>query len=500
MAESKKKNNLWNFIDSLEGDKVVWMIVILLILFSIVAIFSSTSLLAIQQNTTRMAIVGEQLGLAVAGLVIIIICCAIPKIGFFRVVSQLGYVLSMVPLLLLGLAAVAAKGETRWDLGLITVNKINDAWRTISLFGFQFHVFEFVKVAMIMYLAWAVNTFRNDSFFLANYLAEKYPIWKKPIVKKIAYIYFPILSVCLCIMVGSLSSTIFIGGIMFATILIGGIKVKELLPLTGIAIGLLVACIGINSCFDAGRKPFPHLDHALNRLTGEKTADKLRIIAESPSSSKEFQDALDDVKQPISAKMAIKEGGLFGKGPGKSTQRYVVPIMFEDYMFCFIVEEYGLIGGIIILILYISLLARGSIIVRNCDNLFGKTAVAGLVLLITGQAMMHIVINCDMGPLTGQTLPMVSHGNSSFLMFSIAFGIILSISKIAKRKIDRETAKAEPLVDRKINDEVSGGLNDLDQMESGFSVHDNGLAEIDGEVPVHENDIPDYGIDDHNNE
>ena len=114
--------------------------------------------------------------------------------------------------------------------------------------------------------------------------------------------------------------------------------------------------------------------------------------------------------------------------------------------------------------------------------------------------MMHIAINCDMGPLTGQTLPMISHGNSSFLMFSLAFGIILSISKMAKRKIDREAAKAEPLVDRVIKDEVSSGLDELDLMESGFEAQADGFAGPDGEAPVHENDIPDYGIDEHNNE
>ena len=188
----------------------------------------------------------------------------------------------------------------------------------------------------------------------------------------------------------------------------------------------------------------------------------------------------------FSAKIAIHEGGLLGKGPGRSTQRYVVPIMFEDYMFSFIVEEYGLLGGMLVIILYISLLARGSIIARNCDNHFAKTAVAGLVILITGQAMMHIMINCDMGPLTGQTLPLVSHGNSSFLMFSIAFGIILSISKMARRKIAREAAKAAPLVEHEETNEVESGLNDLEVLES--------------ELPVHDNDIPVYEIDDHNNE
>ena len=222
----------------------------------------------------------------------------------------------------------------------------------------------------------------------------------------------------------------------------------------------------------------------------------MKDIANEPQNSKQFQKALDKMKQPVSAKIAIHEGGLFGKGPGRSTQRYVVPIMFEDYMFSFIVEEYGLMGGILVIILYISLLARGSIIVRNCDNHFAKTAIAGLVVLITGQAMMHIMINCDLGPLTGQTLPMVSLGKSSFLMFSLAFGIILSISRIAKRKIAREAESMGSIMGdgerAGARNEMESTLEDLDEMESsGFE----GTG-----VPVHENDIPDYGIDDHNNE
>ena len=490
--EAKKKKTLWNFVDSLEGDKVVWMIVILLILFSIVAIFSSTSLLALQQHTSRMAIISEQLVISLAGLAVIMICCSIKKIGFFRILSQLGYLVSIGLLSILALKIKA---------GPIHALYLNQAWRIVSVFGFQVHVFEVVKIAMIMYLAWAVNSFRNDSFTIANLLAEKYPIWKKPIIKKIAYIYFPIFSVCVLLMVGSLSSTLFIGGMMFITILIGGISVRELIVPGVIGVGLLFGCILVNSFFDEGKKPFSHLDSALGRITGESVEDKLMIMRDNPQNSVEFQKALDDIKQPVSAKIAIHEGGFFGKGPGRSTQRYVVPIMFEDYMYSFIVEEYGMLGGILVIILYISLLARGSIIVRNCDNHFAKTAVAGLVLLITGQAMMHIMINCDMGPLTGQTLPMISHGNSSFLMFSLAFGIILSISKMAKRKIDREAAKAEPLVDRQIKDEVSSGLDDLDQMESGFPEEQDIDAALGaGDAPVHENDIPDYGIDDHNNE
>jgi cell division protein FtsW len=275
-------------------------------------------------------------------------------------------------------------------------------------------------------------------------------------------------------MVGSLSSTIFIGGIMFITILIGGISVKELILPGVIAVGLLLGCIGINSiCIKKDIKtPFPHLASAMARLSSDSTGKRLETIRTAPQNTTEFQDALDKLKQPVSAKIAIHEGGLIGKGPGRSTQRHVVPIMFEDYMFSFIIEEYGILGAIVVIFLYISLLARGSMIVRNCDNLFAKTAVAGLVLLITGQAMMHMFINVGIGPLTGQTLPMVSHGNSSFIMFSIAFGIILSISRSAKRKMDKEIqaaqarAQLEAMPADEPDMEALNELNDIEEIDN----------------------------------
>ncbi len=458
--KEKRKNTLWNFVDNLEGDKVVWMIVLLLMLISIVAIFSSTSQLALQKSTSRMKIISEQMLITLGGLVIITFCYNIRRIGVFRVLSQLGYLFSIF------LLAVLASHK---QVGPIKPVFINEAYRIVSVGGIQIHVFEVVKVAMVMYLAWAVNAYRNDKFAIANLLGRKYPFWNKPMVKKVVYIYLPIFTVCLGIMVGSLSSTIFIGAIMFITILIGGISVKELVLPGVIAVGILFACIGINAASSkpVDQKPFPHLQSAMNRIRGtENTETRLETIRTKSPGDPQFQKALDKIKQPVSAKIAIKEGGIIGKGPGRSTQRYVVPIMFEDYMFSFIVEEYGILGGIFVIILYISLLARGSLIVRNCDNHFAKTAVAGLVILITGQAMMHIFINCDMGPLTGQTLPLISHGNSSYLMFSLAFGIILSISKMARKKIAREAAQAAPLVEHDGKDEMESSLNDLDALDN----------------------------------
>ncbi|MGN0202703.1 MAG: FtsW/RodA/SpoVE family cell cycle protein [Candidatus Cryptobacteroides sp.] len=457
--EKKNRRNLWNFVESLEGDKVVWMIVILLILISIVAIFSSTSMLAIQQGTSRLEIISDQLKVSLVGLIVIILCYNIKKIGVFRFFSQFGFLISITLLAILA-------GHKK--IGPLEPQFINQAWRIIKVGGFQIHVFEIVKVAMVMYLAWAVTALKGDRFLIANALAKKYPFWGKTVVKETVYIFIPIILTCVGIMVGSTSSTIFIGAIMLLTIMIGGVKFKHVLTLILVCICVFLGCIGINEACKEN-KPFPHLVTSLFRLEGGSMEKGFQTMRDNPAGSEEFRKALDRIKQPASAKLAIKEGGMIGKGPGKSTQRYVVPIMFEDYMFSFIIEEYGLLGGICVIILYISLLARGSLIVRNCDSIFAKTAVAGLVILITGQAMMHIMINCDLGPLTGQTLPMVSHGKSSFLMFCLAFGVILSISRMAKKKIERETAKAAPLINRETTDEMENTLNDLDMLESGMA-------------------------------
>ena len=462
MAKRDNGKKFWNFVGNLQGDKVVWMIVLLLILLSIVAIFSSTPLLAIQQHTTRTAIMKEQLLISLAGLFFIILCYNIRSQRFFRAIPKLGWGFSMLLLIFL-----VAHG----NLGVIKALYINDAWRSISVFGFQVHVFEVVKVAMVMYLSWAVDAYQNKKlhpiFFKDSPWVQKHADG----ITKFTYVYFPMLSVCVGIMPGSLSSTLFIGGIMFVTILVGGISVKELiLPFVG-AIALLLLLVAIDK---ATPKPiFPHLESALARLENNRE-HQLEVIRTKPRNSIEFQRALDKMKQPMSAKIAVHEGRgiLIGKGPGGSTQRYVVPVMFEDYMFSFIIEEYGILGAIVVIFLYISLLARGSMIVRNCDNLFAKTAVAGLVLLITGQAMMHMFINVGIGPLTGQTLPMVSHGNSSFIMFSIAFGIILSISRSAKRKMDKEIqaaqarAQLEAMPADEPDMEALNELNDIEEIDN----------------------------------
>jgi cell division protein FtsW len=317
---------------------------------------------------------------------------------------------------------------------------------------------------MVMYLAWAVDAFQKKKLRMAN-LLSKLPHFgwlERPGWQKVIYIYFPMFFVFFLMALGSGSSAAFIGLIMFVTILVGGLSIKELIAPTLVLIALIVGIVLVNKVTDGRLLEGTRAETWVSRIKGSDDAEA--IFLEAEPNSPEYNAALDKLRQPYSAKIAIKQGGLIGKGAGQSTQRYVVPVMYEDYMFSFIVEEYGLLGALVVIILYVSLLARGSVIVRNCKDNFGKITVAGLILLISGQAMLHMLVNAGVIPLTGQTLPLISYGSSSFIVFCIAFGVILSISREASKKIDRETRNAEPL---KITHEgIQTELDTLDEFES----------------------------------
>lgn len=449
----KKVEERINFMDRLAGDKVVWIIVLFLCLISLVSIFSSTSQLATEANT-RIDIIRTQFFTILAGLAVITVIYKIDNIRVFKWLSKWGFLLSLTMLLLLDL---------HLQLGPVKASSINGAWRILKVGGFQIHVFEIVKVAMVMYLAWAVDTYKNGGFKLLDKLSEIDRLrflgsdgWKKAI-----FIYVPILIICVASLPGGNSNAMFIAALMFIAIMLSGLPFKDILLIGAVAVLLLLGCVGIYKV--SGGKAFERIGTLVSGSRFKN--DNETIFLESRRGTDEYQKALDRIRQPIGAKLAIKRGGVFGKGPGNSVQKYVVPVIYEDYIFSFIIEEYGLIGGILVIILYISLLARASIIARNCDDKFAKYVIAGLSVMISAQAMMHILVNCDVGLLTGQTLPLISYGTSAFLCISIAFGIILSISRMATRRIEREAAKAEPIVSFK-EDDVRDRLDLLNEYES----------------------------------
>jgi cell division protein FtsW len=400
----------------------------------------------------------EQFWVTLGGIAIIWILYKIPKIGILRWGAKLGFILSLALLIIL---------DFRLDLGIIKSEMLNEARRTLNFMGFQIHVFEVVKVSMIMYLAWAIHICKKDEedktkkkhLKLLNRLSthKGLEFLRRGFWKRVIYIYAPIGIVTLMVMPGSNSSAILIGGILGATLILGAVPPKEILGIA--AVGALAIGLAYGTYKISDGKVFDRFGTFEGRVKMDKSPERLLEL-----SGKEKQDLLDDIHQPNAAKLAVHEGGILGKGPGGSTQKYVVPVMFGDYMYSFLLEEYGLWGGIFVILLYVSLMARGSWIARLCDSDFAQIAVCGLTLLIGVQAFLHMFINVDLGPLTGQTLPLVSHGKCAFLTFCVAFGVILSISRMANKKIREEEAHAEPLI--KKEDDIQASLDVLEELDN----------------------------------
>ncbi|MCQ2170531.1 MAG: FtsW/RodA/SpoVE family cell cycle protein [Bacteroidales bacterium] len=434
MTASKTKKT--GILNRLEGDKVVWIIVLMLILLSIVCIFSSTSRL-LGPGETRLDMVLDQLKTVGMGLVVIFLCYICRSTEVYRFIARWSFLLTLVLLLFLHF------GPTTGPIRSISLNASR---RAISVFGLQFFVFEAVKVLMILYLSWATDMLkRNEQTVFERFVRKhNYKLLMSETARKMYYLFIPFLITCVLILPGSNTAAVFIGFIMILTILLGGGGVKDVTLLFLLGVVLLAGCFSIYSLSDG--KVFQRLGTAISgsRTTG---LDEMEKTFQMAKTAKEKQKALDKLRQPYSARIAIKEGGVLGKGPGQSTQRYMVPDVSEDYIFSFIIEEYGLWGAFIVIFLYVSLLARGSIIARNCGkDEFAKTTVAGMVLLISMQAFLHMFVNVGIGPTTGQTLPLISHGNSAFLCFCMAFGIILSMSRIAQHRIEKEEQEASSLV------------------------------------------------------
>ena len=431
------------FLNMVKGDKVVWIVVLLLIMISMITISGSTSLLALQNKGTRLDIIGKQVLFTLVGFLAIFLCYIIPKSKPFEIVSRCCFIISLILLIAL---------DVHIDLGRnFRAVEFNGVYRAISIKGFQVHIFEIVKVAMVMYIAWASKAIKQNDLktlrFFSNMQFGKEG--KKPFAWLDSewgivsyYVFVPILTITVLVLPGGNSSAIFILGVMIITAFVGGVDSKKIMFLAVAGILCLAACFGIYKISDG--KMMTRIGTGIERVSEKPTVEEiLQMKDKGLEGTTEYKKKMMKVQQPYSAKIAVHEGGLFRKGVGGSTQKYVVPVMYGDFIYCYILEETGLFGGILIIILYLSLIARGVKIVQNCHDTFAQTSVAGLIILITSQAFMHMAINLDMGPLTGQTLPVVSHGTSAYLCFCGAFGIILSMSKMSWEATSEEERQAD---------------------------------------------------------
>lgn len=444
MSEEEKTRgsfvgHLTSFMDRFSGDKVILLIALFLMLISVISVFSSTPRLASDTGSDRVSIMVDQLKVVALGFVIIFSFYYFGKVSWYRKLSQFGFMLSF------GILAILV---LNLNLGFVRAGEINGARRILIVAGKQVHVYEFVKLFMIMYLGWALDTFKNGNFKWIPLLAShssRLSFLQKDLWQKVIYIYLPILLTTLMVMMGSNSSALFMGAIMVLMVLVGGIDWRDI----GYVVAVGILGVGLMfGAYKAGWLKESRIGTAIGRITQDDDATMEQLL-NSKRESLEWRQARGKLDQPVGALLAIKEGGIFGKGIGNSTQKYQVPVIFGDYMFSFIVEETGLWGATILLILYFSLLARGTMVAKECDRYYDKVIMTGLIILVTGQAFMHMAVNVHLPlvPQTGQTLPLVSHGTNAFLVFSVVFGILLSISKDARENMARREAEAAPLIE-----------------------------------------------------
>ena len=374
---------LWNKIENeLRGDRVIWMILIVLSIFSILAVYSSTSMMGFEKRGGNTEFYLFKHGIFIlAGIGFTYLCYKIPYRNYLKLAPWL---LSIaIPLLII-----------TFFLG----TEVNDArrWITIPGVGLTFQTSDFAKLALIVYLARSITSKQdiiNSDFWAAV-----------PIIA-------PIIMVCILIAPSDLSTAALLFIVSLLMLIIGRVSGKFIL-------WLLVAMMVFFSILIIAGTFLPEmirLETWVNRIT-------------------EFWLSEEGGYQIQQAKIAIADGEWFGVGPGQSIQKNYLPAPYSDFIFAIICEEYGLLGGFFIIGLYLLFFARCVSIITRSPKTFGAMLVVGMGLLIVVQAFANMAVSVHLVPVTGLTLPMVSMGGTSILSTSVAVGIILSVSKYIEKK------------------------------------------------------------------
>ncbi|MDL2231734.1 FtsW/RodA/SpoVE family cell cycle protein, partial [Porphyromonadaceae bacterium OttesenSCG-928-L07] len=308
----------------------------------------------------------------------------------------------------------------------------NDAsrWVAIPFTGQSFQPSELAKIGIIMYTA------RIISFFQTEKGCEDAAL-KKVILYTGPLIFF--------IFLDNFSTSVLIGVICITMLFVGRMRIRLILATIGTllgVVGLLVLLVfTVPQMEKVGR-----LATIKGRLTeffvGNQTQEGYSYQSEQ-------------------AKIAVARGGLFGVGPGNSTQRNFLPHPYSDFIFAIIIEEYGLLGGGTILLLYLIILFRVGVIVRRCTRIFPALLVVGLGLSIVFQAFINMAVCVDILPVTGQPLPLVSMGGTSLVFTSIAFGMILSVSNTFEEKETEEEEENETIPVEDVGEVVDTKNNQL---------------------------------------
>jgi cell division protein FtsW len=371
----KRMNQVFgNVLSNVKGDRWIWLIVILLSVISLLAVYSSTGTIAYKHNTGAESYLMKHMAMLFGGLALMYISHRLDY-RWYAGISKLLMIIT-IPLLL---------------YTLVFGNHVNDASRWIAIpgTGLTFQTSDLAKLALITYLARTLSR-------------------KQENIKDVKQSFIPIMgSVCvvfILIALANLSTALMLFGVSILLLIIGRISIKQ------IAVVCLAGAVLLSGVVFLGPRRATYISR-IHAFMHPETADK----------DKSFQSD--------HSKIAIATGGIMGKGPGNSTERNYLPHPYSDFIYATIVEEYGLIGGFALAAIYLFLLYRCIKIVTKAPKAFGALLAAGLSFSLTIQAFANMAVAVGLGPVTGVPLPLVSMGGTSILFTSVAFGIILSVSR-----------------------------------------------------------------------
>ena len=391
-----------------EGDRTLWIIFTVLIVTSILVVYSSTAKMTyeVASNMSLFDALQKQVMYVMGAVFAIFIT---HKIGHHRIFrwSHLIY-----------FAALAATIAT-----YVVGEKTNDAARWLNLGFFRFQPSETLKIATILLLARVMDQ-RHKTINTLNILPTSFKFRSKEQLDIIRNNTIPLLGpvvvACAVILPAHTSSALIVFIASLTMLYIGRVRIKEILKFVALISLFGVLGIGLMKATETGRTGVAkgRVEQWYDYWFGDTTATNISEISDT-------QRAL----------IAIHNGGLVGEGAGQSTSRVLVIHPESDYAYAFFVSEYGIILGLILMLLYIWMFFRAMDISQRCTTAFPMLMALGLGLLITGQAILHILVQTYILPETGQPLPFISRGGSSLIFTSIALGLIIGVSRSNEQKM-----------------------------------------------------------------
>jgi len=364
--------------EHLRGDRVIWVVVFLLVLTSMVSVYSASATLAWRAGGDSVGILLKHTTFLGVGLGFMWAVHRM-KFAWFSRLSQLGIHIS------LGLLLMA----------LLVGSEINDARRWVDIAGFRFQPSDLAKVALVAYVARMLD---RNRLFLHDFRKGVQPI--------LLYVA----ATCALILPADFSTAALLAFVCFLLMVIAGVPARNL----GIIVGIgFSALLGILSLGALAPGLFPRFNTWVARATGF-------FGGEGGSDSTQIDFALQ----------AIHQGGLLPQGPASGVSRNAMPVAYADMIYAFIIEEWGLIlGGFGLVLLYLILFSRAIRIGNQCTRPFGSLLAIGLGLMLTFQALVNMGVAVQLLPMTGQPLPLVSMGGTSIVVTCIALGMILAVSR-----------------------------------------------------------------------